>query len=160
MPAGVAGVVRPNVLQGQFEEHAGTADAVHEAGVAERQRRQRDGVGAGLQAERGGEGAEDLRHAEADQVAGAGGTEEVAEAAVVPRDPEAARGQVERLRAVEDPGQRFPSAARLLTVLGEGENSSWWAGRELLLLTAVGHLPRIPVRRETGLHGREEESRE
>ncbi len=58
MPAGVAGVVRPNVLQGQFEEHAGTADAVHEAGVAERQRRQRDGVGAGLQAERGGEGAE------------------------------------------------------------------------------------------------------
>ncbi len=24
MPAGVAGVVRPNVLQGQFEEHAGT----------------------------------------------------------------------------------------------------------------------------------------
>ena len=57
----------------------------------------------------------------------------------------------------KDPTKRFPSAARLLSVLKDGENSTWWAGREQVLLTAVGHLPRIPVRRETGLHGREEE---
>ncbi len=57
----------------------------------------------------------------------------------------------------KDPEKRFASASRLSTVLMDGENSSWWAGREQVLLTAVGHLPRIPVRRETGLHGREEE---
>ena len=56
MPAGVVALFAERIA-GQFEEHAGTADAVHEAGVAERQRRQRDGVGAGLQAECGGEGA-------------------------------------------------------------------------------------------------------
>ncbi len=57
----------------------------------------------------------------------------------------------------KDPARRFSSAGRLHTVLEDGENSSWWAGREQVLLTAVGHLPRIPVRRETGLHGRAEE---
>ncbi|MHC4472124.1 MAG: serine/threonine-protein kinase, partial [Planctomycetota bacterium] len=57
----------------------------------------------------------------------------------------------------KEAGLRFESAARLLEVLREGEASAWWAAREHDLRRAAGRLPRVPVRRETGLHGREQE---
>jgi tetratricopeptide (TPR) repeat protein len=55
------------------------------------------------------------------------------------------------------PEGRFDSAQALKEVLEEGERSSWWAERERELLTARGHLPKVPVRRETELYGRETE---
>jgi tetratricopeptide (TPR) repeat protein len=55
----------------------------------------------------------------------------------------------------KDPAERFASAAELLALLEQGEASAWWGQREKVLLREEGHLPRIGVRRETGLHGRE-----
>ncbi|MHC4861685.1 MAG: serine/threonine-protein kinase, partial [Planctomycetota bacterium] len=57
----------------------------------------------------------------------------------------------------KDPAERFESAARLLEVLRTGEDSDWWGQREKALIRETGHLPRIPVRRETSMYGREAE---
>lgn len=56
----------------------------------------------------------------------------------------------------KDPAERLASAAELHALLEEGERSAWWGEREKAILREEGHLPKIPVRRETTLHGREE----
>jgi tetratricopeptide (TPR) repeat protein len=55
------------------------------------------------------------------------------------------------------PEGRFTSAEALREVLEKGEKSSWWAEREREILKTRGHLPKVPVRRETELYGRETE---
>jgi len=57
----------------------------------------------------------------------------------------------------KEPDGRIGSADSLTEVLGAGEESSWWADRECSLALALRRIPRIPVRRETKLHGREED---
>ncbi|MHC4862282.1 MAG: ATP-binding protein, partial [Planctomycetota bacterium] len=57
----------------------------------------------------------------------------------------------------KEPGDRFESAEALGDLLEEAEASAWWAGRAKEIRKVEGHLPRIPVRRETRLYGREEE---
>jgi hypothetical protein len=57
----------------------------------------------------------------------------------------------------KNPEARFGSAAQLQAVLEEGERSSWWGEREAALLLLERRLPRIPVRRETELLGRDAE---
>lgn len=57
----------------------------------------------------------------------------------------------------KDPAERIPTAAALFALLEEGEKSSWWKEREKRILREEGHLPKIPIRRETRLHGRDEE---
>jgi len=59
--------------------------------------------------------------------------------------------------AAKDPAQRFASAEALRGVLADGERSSWWGEREKLLRRTERHLPRVSVRRDTALHGREAE---
>ncbi|MHC4862197.1 MAG: serine/threonine protein kinase, partial [Planctomycetota bacterium] len=56
---------------------------------------------------------------------------------------------------------RFPSAAELLQILEEGEDSRWWRERATSI-RAVTRKPlrRIRVRRETALYGRESEIQE
>ena len=56
----------------------------------------------------------------------------------------------------KDPASRFASSKEFQALLDEGEKSAWWGEREKVLLKEEGHLPKIPVRRETHLHGREE----
>jgi tetratricopeptide (TPR) repeat protein len=56
----------------------------------------------------------------------------------------------------KDPPARFASAETFRDVLVEGERSTWWGERERVLLKDEGHLPKIPVRRETALFGRED----
>ena len=55
----------------------------------------------------------------------------------------------------KEPGERFASAQALERVLQEAELASWWSERQRVLERDVPRLPRIPVRRETKLHGRE-----
>lgn len=54
----------------------------------------------------------------------------------------------------KDPAERFDSSRTLHDLLKEGERSKWWGERERVILKEEGHLPKIPVRRETTLHGR------
>jgi len=56
----------------------------------------------------------------------------------------------------KDPTERFASAQILQLTLEEAERSAWWAVTEPLLDRAQEELPKIPVRRETELHGRED----
>jgi tetratricopeptide (TPR) repeat protein len=56
----------------------------------------------------------------------------------------------------KDPGGRFDSSKTFLELLEAGERSTWWGERERVILKEEGHLPKIPVRRETALHGRED----
>ncbi|MHC4473218.1 MAG: serine/threonine-protein kinase, partial [Planctomycetota bacterium] len=51
------------------------------------------------------------------------------------------------------PDERFASAEALLEVLEEGERSRWWLERERA--PRRDEVPRVPVRRETRLYGRE-----
>jgi len=55
----------------------------------------------------------------------------------------------------KEPKQRFASAEELERVLQEAEQTSWWSERRHVLEQERTRLPRIPVRRETKLHGRE-----
>ncbi|MHC4492247.1 MAG: ATP-binding protein, partial [Planctomycetota bacterium] len=55
------------------------------------------------------------------------------------------------------PEDRFESAQRVHALLQEGERSRWWGERELQLHAQVSRLPKILVRRETDLHGRDSE---
>ncbi len=55
----------------------------------------------------------------------------------------------------KDSERRFPSAAHLRDVLAAGESSEWWAERETAARGRDRRVPRIPVRRETRLYGRE-----
>jgi tetratricopeptide (TPR) repeat protein len=57
----------------------------------------------------------------------------------------------------KDPAQRFASAAELGEVLTQAEHSPWWAEKEKHLHTVIAELPSIQIRRETELHGREQE---
>ena len=57
----------------------------------------------------------------------------------------------------QDLAERFESAAMLGQVLHEGEQSRWWASREPEQRARAASLPRIQVRRETELHGRDSE---
>jgi tetratricopeptide (TPR) repeat protein len=56
----------------------------------------------------------------------------------------------------KDPAERFDSSKTFLELLESGERSTWWGERERVILKSEGHLPKIPVRRETALHGRDE----
>jgi tetratricopeptide (TPR) repeat protein len=56
----------------------------------------------------------------------------------------------------KEPAGRFGSAEAFRDVLVAGERSTWWGERERVLLKEEGHLPKIAVRRETALHGRED----
>ena len=53
------------------------------------------------------------------------------------------------------PTERFATAAVLGGVLEQGERSAWWAERERSLLAEQRYMPRVPVRRETKVYGRE-----
>jgi predicted ATPase len=55
----------------------------------------------------------------------------------------------------KNPGDRFGSAEALRVVLDEAERSPWWRDHEPKLRRRVAHLPKIRVRRETELHGRD-----
>jgi len=55
------------------------------------------------------------------------------------------------------PEDRFESAQSVHALLSEGERSRWWGERELQLHAEVSQLPKILVRRETELHGRDAE---
>jgi serine/threonine protein kinase/tetratricopeptide (TPR) repeat protein len=66
-------------------------------------------------------------------------------------------GEVLTTLLAKQPEGRFESAASLQEVLKQGERSAWWAEREKELLKTSGHHPRVPVRRETELYGRETE---
>ncbi len=58
----------------------------------------------------------------------------------------------------KDREQRFPSAAELARVLGEGESSAWWTRRaEAIRSESRRPLRRIRIPRETSLYGRERE---
>jgi len=56
----------------------------------------------------------------------------------------------------KDPAKRLRSAAQLRDLLTEGETSAWWARRRREGAARRRARPRIPVRRETRLHGRAE----
>jgi serine/threonine protein kinase/tetratricopeptide (TPR) repeat protein len=55
------------------------------------------------------------------------------------------------------PARRFESAQVLHDVLAEAERSHWWTELEPKLRKKVAHLPKIRVRRDTELHGRDED---
>jgi predicted ATPase len=55
------------------------------------------------------------------------------------------------------PADRFASAGAVLAVLEEGERSPWWQQLEPRLRDVWAHLPKIGVRRETELFGRDAE---
>jgi serine/threonine protein kinase/tetratricopeptide (TPR) repeat protein len=57
----------------------------------------------------------------------------------------------------KEPARRFRSATSLLEVLEQGEDSEWWAERQEERRRRKSSLPRVPVRRETALHGREQD---
>ncbi|MHC4862113.1 MAG: serine/threonine-protein kinase, partial [Planctomycetota bacterium] len=92
------------------------------------------------------------------------GTVELISAHLAEKVPEASRwnpdlspflSEVVATLLAKDPRDRFPSAEALHAALEEGEQSSWWAERERELARVA--LPRIQVRRETELCGRETE---
>ena len=56
----------------------------------------------------------------------------------------------------KDPSATLRLRARLCEVLTAGESSDWWAAHERRPRQREGRRPRIPVRRETRLHGRSE----
>jgi tetratricopeptide (TPR) repeat protein len=54
--------------------------------------------------------------------------------------------------------QRFgESASHLAEVLEQGEQSEWWSRLEPEILSEIAHVPKVPVRRETEVYGRETE---
>jgi serine/threonine protein kinase/tetratricopeptide (TPR) repeat protein len=53
------------------------------------------------------------------------------------------------------PAERFASAQALHDVLAEAERSRWWTELAPRITEKVAHLPRIRVRRETAVHGRD-----
>ncbi len=55
----------------------------------------------------------------------------------------------------KNPADRFESAEALGAVLEEGERSPWWRDLEPKLRLRVAHLPKVRVRRETEMHGRD-----
>ncbi|MHC5033150.1 MAG: serine/threonine-protein kinase [Planctomycetota bacterium] len=55
------------------------------------------------------------------------------------------------------PADRFESAETVHALFQEGERSRWWGERELKLQAQVSRLPKILLRRETDLHGRDPE---
>jgi tetratricopeptide (TPR) repeat protein len=55
----------------------------------------------------------------------------------------------------KDPDRRIASAAELGGILAQSERSSWWISRERDLKAAESRRPRIPVRREADLVGRD-----
>jgi tetratricopeptide (TPR) repeat protein len=55
------------------------------------------------------------------------------------------------------PADRFESAQMLHDVLREAERAQWWTELAPKLRKKVAHLPKIRVRRETKLHGRDED---
>jgi predicted ATPase len=57
----------------------------------------------------------------------------------------------------KEPADRFAAANALVEVLTIGERSAWWTEREPELFRARDRRPRISVRRDTVLHGRERE---
>ncbi|MHC4136773.1 MAG: serine/threonine-protein kinase [Planctomycetota bacterium] len=57
----------------------------------------------------------------------------------------------------KQPGERFESAQVLCDVLAAGERSRWWTELAPKLRAGVAHLPKIRVRRDTELHGRDAE---
>ncbi|MHC4931351.1 MAG: serine/threonine-protein kinase [Planctomycetota bacterium] len=57
----------------------------------------------------------------------------------------------------KQPTKRFASAEALHSVLTQAEQSQWWTELAPKLRKRVAHLPRIRVRRETELHGREDD---
>jgi len=57
------------------------------------------------------------------------------------------------------PAERIGSAEHLRQLMEEGEESEWWAAREQHLRKKERRLPKIRVRRETALHGRDAELR-
>jgi serine/threonine protein kinase len=59
----------------------------------------------------------------------------------------------------KQPADRFASAKALLTTLEEARRSAWWIERARPLQEQAARLPKIRVRRETGLHGREDDLR-
>jgi tetratricopeptide (TPR) repeat protein len=64
--------------------------------------------------------------------------------------------EVVRTLLSKDPEERFDSSKAFLELIEQGERSTWWGDRERVILKEEGHLPKIPVRRETALHGRDE----
>ena len=61
-------------------------------------------------------------------------------------------GQVIDILLAKEPTRRFASSAELARVLSEGEDGPWWAERREAL-SSRSRL-RLPVGRETGMHGR------
>ncbi|MHC4164445.1 MAG: serine/threonine-protein kinase, partial [Planctomycetota bacterium] len=57
----------------------------------------------------------------------------------------------------KDADERFGSARDLYAVLEDGERSPWWTRQARALRARERRLPRIPLRRETKLYGRETE---
>jgi tetratricopeptide (TPR) repeat protein len=57
----------------------------------------------------------------------------------------------------KDAGARLGSAERVLQLVEERERSSWWSERQEQVRCERARVPRIPVRRETALYGRETE---
>ncbi|MHC4472336.1 MAG: serine/threonine-protein kinase, partial [Planctomycetota bacterium] len=57
----------------------------------------------------------------------------------------------------KEPARRFSSAKDLHEILVEGESSAWWSRREPAIFASEPRRPKIPVRRETNLYGRETE---
>jgi tetratricopeptide (TPR) repeat protein len=55
----------------------------------------------------------------------------------------------------KQPDERFASTEELHSVLARGEASPWWQEVAPRLRRAVAHLPKIRVRREAKLHGRD-----
>jgi serine/threonine-protein kinase len=76
------------------------------------------------------------------------------------RDPQLSPFFEEVVHALlrKDREQRFDSGAKLLSVLTEGERSTWWEARARALRAATKRpLRRIRIPRETAVYGREEE---
>jgi serine/threonine protein kinase/tetratricopeptide (TPR) repeat protein len=57
----------------------------------------------------------------------------------------------------KDPARRFGTAAELAGILGEGEASEWWSKNAIGVDPSESPRPVVPVRRETGLYGRDTE---
>jgi serine/threonine-protein kinase len=57
----------------------------------------------------------------------------------------------------KQPEERLADATVLGDALAEGERSSWWSARERTILRERERRPKVPVRRETKLYGRETE---
>ncbi|MHC4450779.1 MAG: protein kinase domain-containing protein, partial [Planctomycetota bacterium] len=57
----------------------------------------------------------------------------------------------------KEPSERIESSTALRSLLEQGEKSDWWAAQEKELRTRRATLPKVTVRRDTDLHGRESE---